>query len=321
MSGRRLFYGLGGGLGHLTRTLALARRFPGDSSENLVLTNSPFAAVVAESGFELPSNLRVEVLSAKASKSELTEAVPRLVQRFQPDLLMVDTFPRGLVGELADIVSEQRTRQVFVHRYLNEDYIRQFELQSWVDLFDRILVPGESALFESHPRATRTEPWLLLDDDELLDRQDARQRWEVDERPLVLVSGCGRPNEVVAAREMAGTLSARFGTRANIRFASPNASSHWPLLQLLNGVDLLVGGGGYNTVHEARATGTALLALTQKRLYDCQNRRVCEPEQVRDENDLFVKVGGFLGNWSPDSQKCARYLNGATQAADIINQF
>lgn len=318
MNQRRLFYALGGGLGHLTRTLALARRLAADDdSENLILTNSPFASVIIESGFELPANLRINALPAYASKAELTKQVPQLIQRFQPHLLVVDTFPRGLVGEMVELISARRSKQVFVHRYLNEDYVRKFDLANFVDHFDQIIVPGESAPLESHPKAIRTEPWLLLDDGELLSRKMARQQLNADDRPLVLVSGSGRPTEVTAAEETAEALSARFSAQANIRFASPENPEHWPLLQLLNGVDLLVGGGGYNTVHEARSTSTPLLALTQKRLYDRQDRRVAGTERVRNFDELINQISKILMASSADG-KFARYQNGVMEASELL---
>ncbi|MFP2900405.1 hypothetical protein ACLEQD_29190, partial [Corallococcus sp. 4LFB] len=85
---------------------------------------------------------------------------------------------------------------------------------------------------------------------------------------------------------------------AVVRWLVPTAHASglvlWPALAVLRGVDVLVGAGGYNTVQEARATGTPLVAWARPRLYDRQALRLTEAERVGDAAELEAKVASVL---------------------------
>ena len=87
----------------------------------------------------------------------------------------------------------------------------------------------------------------------------------------------------------------------------------WPLLSLLNGVDALVGGGGYNLVNEARATGTPLFVFSLERRYDRQRRRLKTSECVSDVSKIVSGIQ-FL----PKRSVAKTYVNGAHKAVDLI---
>jgi hypothetical protein len=64
----------------------------------------------------------------------------------------------------------------------------------------------------------------------------------------------------------------------------------WPALAVLPGVDVLVGAGGYNTVQEARATGTPFVALVRSRLYDRQALRLRAEERAGSVEELLERA-------------------------------
>ena len=88
---KALVYALGGGRGHATRCGVLAGWFPADWEVHTILP-----ARLAEQfpgafhHYVTPTELRSQILS--------------LLAQVQPDLLLVDTFPRGLLGELVSLV-------------------------------------------------------------------------------------------------------------------------------------------------------------------------------------------------------------------------
>src|SRR4051812_49405599 len=94
--GRWLIYALGGGLGHLTRSLALARAA---GVTVRVLTNSPFAACLP---FEQATGPQVSLLRIDPTlgRVAVAEVVGATLEPCDFDVLVVDTFPRGLGGEL-----------------------------------------------------------------------------------------------------------------------------------------------------------------------------------------------------------------------------
>src|SRR4051794_34810227 len=92
--GRWLIYALGGGLGHLTRAVALARAAQRIGRSVRVLTNSPFArAFRFEDLLHAPSSLvRIDPGLGRDSVADVIRS--ELAAR-EFDVLIVDTFPRA----------------------------------------------------------------------------------------------------------------------------------------------------------------------------------------------------------------------------------
>lgn len=340
---RWLLYALGGGLGHLTRAVALSRaaaRYPGDGerprTEIVLLTNSPFAGDLPISN-EIGGSHRVVTLCPELSRDETAARVIDLVQSERYDALVVDTFPRGLGGELFEILPELACQKVLVHRDLSPRYCERFKLREFVQHFDRLLVPGESAPFEDSPHAIRTEPWLIRDESELLPSAEARRilKVESDTLPVVAVIGCGRLDEIKQMRCLATQLTSEFASVAAVRFITlsrhgddqPVSQSHsglttislWPFFQAIRGVSLIVGSGGYNSVHEARATRTKFIGLSWPRLYDRQQRRLSECERAADFQQVRQQVSGALASFSHRSSNSPpRYRNGVHKAIETV---
>ncbi|WP_223641057.1 glycosyltransferase [Corallococcus sp. EGB] len=317
-------YALGGGLGHLTRAAGLARAAVARGHRVELLTNSPFAPGLPLESF-LGSGATVHRLDAHGDKAATVAAVAAWLAQAPPDVLVVDTFPRGLAGELVALLPAVRAPRVLVHRDLNPVYVERFHVARAVDAFDLLVVPGEDAPFAHHPRAVRTAPWLLLDADALLPREEARRRLGLeaeDARPLVAVMGCGRPEEVAEAGATADRLRAAFEGRAAVRWLVPMARDSgqavWPALELMRGVDVLVGAGGYNTVQETRATGTPLVAWARPRLYDRQALRLTAAERVEDAGTLEAKVASLLQ--AGPRERPSAWGNGVHAAVEAIER-
>ena len=304
---RRFVYSLGGGLGHLTRALALARAAVRDQAEGkshhrteiVLLTNSPFAGFTPISQ-ELGVHHQVVRLSHNLSRNETANRVVDLIRAERFDTLVIDTFPRGLGGELAPLLPNLRCRKVLVHRDLAPKYCSQFRLSHFLHHFDLVVVPGEPASFDDFPRAKRTAPWLIRDQHELLSPREARRLLNVrsDDRPVVAVIGSGRDEEIERMQCFASQLASEFASRAAVRFIAPGSGRRsdsrlpsrsnlttvhlWPFFLSILGVSIFVGGGGYNCVHEARATRTRYIGLSWPRLYDRQRRRLQDSERAAD---------------------------------------
>ncbi|QSQ21843.1 hypothetical protein JY651_42970 [Pyxidicoccus parkwayensis] len=325
---RWLIYALGGGMGHLTRSSALARAAARRGHAVTLLTNSPFASGLPLEVL-LGPGVKVLRLDAELDKHAVREVVALCLHDLRPDLFVVDTFPRGLGGELASLLPEVRARKVLVHRDLNPKYVARFDLASAVDAFDLVLVPGEDAPFAGHARAVRTAPWLLLEAEELLSRKEARARLGVaagDSRPVVAVMGCGTASEVDEAGTLAASLRSLLGDAARVRWLVPPGPSAapagcvpvWPALAVLPGVDVLVGAGGYNTVHEARATGTPFVALARPRLYDRQALRL-EAEELAPSAEALVERAALLARSRP-ARGPGPYASGTRDAVALIER-
>jgi len=320
-----LVYALGGGLGHLTRGLALARAARRQGVRVTLLTNSPFAAVLPVRD-ELHRDDCLIIIPDQSRLQETKYQVRDVIRDSPAQLLIVDTFPRGLGGELADLLPMLSIPTALVHRDLNPKYVESFELSRFVSTYDLLLCPGESGPLKS-ARTRRTLPWLIRDSEELLHAVPARRQlglMDADVRPVALVSGSGRADEIREMEASALWLERQLEDRVHIRFCSPVTKNStglniWPLLPLLPGVDVLIGAGGYNTVSEARVTGTPLIALARPRMYDRQQVRLAQHETFTMRDELPDRILSLTASSANDRRRTPpAYSNGTHQAVEAL---
>ena len=246
-------YAMGGGWGHLTRAVALARILDGPV---IVFSNTAYADLVrsAEPGVTIEAGPPHHVL--------------RRVSQIAPGTLVVDTFPRGVGGELTCLLPRLKARKVFVRRDLNPRYLAWANLEEWIrQHYDLVFIPGE--LEANMPGAVVTPPWLIRDPAEL----PRRQRFDV------LVCAAGNTQELEWYGQVARMLASRNINAACVAPTCPPGCPpelwvrHWPAIDLISCARVVIGGGGYNTVYECQACGVPLLAKPWPRKYDRQERR------------------------------------------------
>lgn len=331
MPARWFIYALGGGWGHFQRAVALARAAAARGHAVEVLVNSPWAGAVLSQEIApliaLSPAISFQLLSSTLPFEETRRTVRRIVAESAPDVLVVDTFPRGLGGELVDLLPEISSPCVWIHRAIRPDYVAEMKLAEFAEHYHLILLPGEEAALAAHPRAVRTAPWLLCEATELLSREAARRQLRVEsELPVVLVPAAGRPEEVAGDRQLATRLAEELRGRAEVRLALFSAMrpqstelqtiAAWPLLAVLPGVDIVVGAGGYHTVHEARAVGVPLLAQARPRKYDQQELRLRHDESAANDDELIARIKERLGTLP--QRGAPAYENGVHSAVDAI---
>jgi hypothetical protein len=248
-----LIYALGGGWGHVTRAAALARAI-GSAESVRILANSPYLEIV-----------RAQI--AQAGMPEIgIEAVSRIAPE-EPDVLVVDTFPRGLVGDLADLLPSLRALKVLIHRDLRPEYVSWAGLRTFVAAhYDCVLCPGERGPLADLPQAHITAPWLV--------RPPVAVKPGVD----VVVCAGGNATEMPWYGEVAALLARDVDVRCLAPELPPGCPPefwirYWPSIDWIAGAGAVVGGGGYNTVNECRTLAVPLVARPWPRKYDRQRLR------------------------------------------------
>lgn len=224
---RAVIYALGGGRGHATRSARLAGWF--------------------ETGWEVhliwPSRLRGFLCTHPVHHLDAAEEVAPLLRQLKPDLLLVDTFPRGLMGELVPPCPAW-----LIGRWLKPAYAARPEVQASLDNYEAIL-------------SVELTPW---------DR--GHHLGPVVGPPAPSGSGRGivwlGSGPVEEQRRVCQFLSKEV-TVAAPDLQQPRAD----LPTLLAGADLVISAAGYNAYHEIVQSGRPVIFWPQDRRYDQQHIR------------------------------------------------
>jgi hypothetical protein len=317
-----LIYALGGGWGHLTRALALGRIAARDRPVR-ILTNSPYAGMVwpafgrLTGGTACPTSnaLDLVALDARATAEETRAAVMRQIAECRPSCMIVDTFPRGIGGELVGVLGNLRARKVLVQRDLNPRYVAAARLREFVAAhYDLVLAP---------------DGWLVRCAGEIPDRGHVEEalRLGPNEEHSVLVSASGKAEELGWYGAVVAELLERSVTVRCIAAECPPRCpveywvQYWPAMDLFGCAAVVVGGAGYNTVEECLAWNVPLVTRPWPRKYDRQELRaqwasargrviaVQDPEEA-------ARAAIELNRDGPS--RVPEFLNGAVEAVERI---
>jgi len=179
----------GSGVGHLQRLVAISRwlrryaAHAGVRAEIYFLTSSEADGLLFHerfASFKLPSKTAVAEagLDKLAYLALAKQWVWHSLGLLRPDLLVVDTFPRGSFGELLsalDLVG----KKAFVYRPMKAAFAERADFQAMLPLYDAILVPDHDDGGTRVPEAARarlhhTGPVMVRERVELLSRTAAR---------------------------------------------------------------------------------------------------------------------------------------------------
>lgn len=302
---RVLCYAVNGlGLGHLTRTIAIARQLRrlcwalGEPLELVILTSSEgdgLALVHDFPAFKIPSKNIVGGggLSAARYRKLGKQWVWNAINLFSPDILVVDTFPAGSFHELYDVL-DLGSKNVFVCRAIRAEVASQPAFQSALKGYDKLLLPEEDGINDTplpefaQQRAVGVPPILLRSVEETYERAEARARLGIPEGVKALYASTGGGGDkdaealfeqlVTAARalpEIHFTLGAGMLYRGR-EFPAPNVSwTRRPVLsECFRAFDGAITAGGFNSVWELLHCGVPCLFLPLARGWDDQEARV-----------------------------------------------
>ena len=95
-----LYYAMGGGLGHLTRSLAILHQAPQLNGNVRLLASSQYASLAIPYA---PCPVDVVVGETLTSKRKYLQFLDTYLQQHRIEVLVLDTFPFGIVGEWAHL--------------------------------------------------------------------------------------------------------------------------------------------------------------------------------------------------------------------------
>lgn len=337
-----LIYAMGGGWGHLTRSLSLAKAAAVRHHVRIISNCAYLDYMQSDPNWSaLSRGCGVEIkncshFNSRDNKAELIELIECEVANLRCSTFIVDSFPRGLLGELQSILSgrDKETKTVLVHRDLNPAYAEQYNLREFVQSnFDLVLNPGEGTRALFHDFAFESAPWLIRDAAELNSINDERiKSWFEPGKNTILICPSGKDLEMEQYVRIAECLAANFesckilllNNGGSLNNESPNLLqvNYWPAIDLLPSSCLVVGSGGYNISNECRALGVPLLAYAQSRMYDRQDLRLLAFNQAifSTESELVDLVEKTVSAKNDKRQK-ATFDNGVYCAVREIERL
>jgi UDP:flavonoid glycosyltransferase YjiC (YdhE family) len=282
----------GTGLGHLTRSMAIARRLESEV-EPLFLTLSGAAPVVERMGFPVeyaPSYGTPGSGNDYRWSRRLRARLRAVIAEAEPDLVVFDgTHPyEALLGALP-----ARAPAVWCRRALWKRGSSRVPLGR-AGAFDAVLEPGELAESEDRgptvalrDRAHRVEPIVLLDRDELLDRAEAEAELGLEPGMINVLVALGQGAEVrEATARCLQALAGRDGVQVTALSSAVAAldprgvpegvielRATYPMSRYFAAFDAAIAAAGYNAYHELIALGVPSLFVPMHRETDDQPAR------------------------------------------------
>jgi UDP:flavonoid glycosyltransferase YjiC (YdhE family) len=256
---------------------------------------------------------------------------PESLRRFlagiaSPALLLVDVFPRGLLGEL-DELRHGAGSAWLVTRRVRPAYYRHPPVREALLGYARVFWTEEppQELENAFP-AERLRPLLLALPP--LRRREARARLGVrpKERLILAVGAGGQETQARLHRLLvlqARRLSARLVFLSRVLPEGGSVTHVFPAAPLLPAADVIVAAGGYHSFHEARAAGRPSVFLPQWRRYDDQEARVRSGLVARSPESLERALRAILNGRPPQRARLPRLLHpekGATTLARLVEE-
>jgi UDP-N-acetylglucosamine--N-acetylmuramyl-(pentapeptide) pyrophosphoryl-undecaprenol N-acetylglucosamine transferase len=291
-AGRILFLTSNGtGLGHLTRSLAIARRLPGDL-EPLFITFSAAAPVVRDQGFAVEYIASYDRPGAGTDVGWTFRTRDRLraaVGEIEPAVVVFDgTHP---YERLLPALRSTGATLVWCRRALWRPDADAAPLHR-THLFDHVLEPGElDAEADRGPTAPRraeahpVDPIVLLDRGEGAGRDEAARELGLDPgaRNVLVQLGQGAGAREAAERALrhlsaidgirAAALASHLSVLADVPEGVTRLDATYPIARRFAAFDAAVSAAGYNAFHELTAAGVPSLFVPIDRQTDDQAAR------------------------------------------------
>ena len=349
-TGRILFVSSNGtGLGHLTRSMAIARRL--ERLEPLFLTLSGAAPVVRRQGFPVEYVASYTTPGAGSDwrwSRRLRGRLRAVFAEASPDVVVFDgAHPyQGLIDALG---AARGAKRVWCRRPMWRPASNRGALAR-ERFFDAVLEPGEFAAEEDRgPTVERRHgarvvpPIVFCDDADLLPREQAAGELGLDPGATCVLVNLGQGPEVRAlAERCVERLAGREGVQVAVLSSAiaggldvPDGVVHlratYPVSRYFRAIDAAVAAAGYNAYHELIRFGVPSLFVPMARQTDDQAARARfaeragaglalaeggDPDRALEELldlDLRARISERLAQMRPP--------NGAAEAAAWLEEL
>jgi hypothetical protein len=300
-----------------------------------IISSSPAADSIVHSKAwaEFKQNRAISIHAEHRNNDSFASMAQEILFAHKYSCLIVDTFPRGILGELQRFFSSREIdyKRVFVHRDISPDYVSKYELRDYVSKnYELVINPGEAERPVLNDLAKSTSPWLIRDENEIrmIDavKPGARRNHE---KQRIVVSMSGKEGQEIFSR-IAKSIRLEFPEIELCCLAPAELSDkdleetrldYWPGMDVLSSADLVIGAAGYNTINECAALNVPLIACPLKRKYDRQLERSLASKAITASSleQVLHHARAVLEKPAARTRnKEHRFENGARQAVELI---
>jgi hypothetical protein len=260
-----------GGLGHLTRLLAIARRLKTNPRVNeiIFLTTSAALDVPRQEGFLAyyypPWDQVSDKVPAKGWRDSLQGLLEMILRNHGVNVFVFDGVNIDL-GIANAIVRRKNLVKIWVKRGMLKEGLEDRFSES-ERYFDLRLVPGElgqKSIAQDSAGRIVVPPMVFLDRDELLPRQDVIEQLGLDpsKKTIFVQLGAGNINDINMQSEIIIETARQFSDIQLVLAESLVSHSRltyftdvvtirdYPLSRYYQGFDIAISAAGYNTVIE-----------------------------------------------------------------------
>jgi hypothetical protein len=241
-----VFVSFGKGSGDLVLGIAIFFAFQraGIDCDFTALTNCEFQHI-AEQYFQ---HVRIRPEPEKFLKSDRQTELYRNLEELQPDLVIVN----GIWVPFYPIINDFRCKKMLMIRHVPEKWFSvpmPDGLKIDINIDDYDLVLNNEPNFHV-PGFININPIVIRNPGEILSRFEARKALHVPEgKKLCVVAHNGYQDEIDTLIVESGELPSDYHVVVS---TNRKRSGVFPLADYARGIDLLLGGAGYNTFYETR---------------------------------------------------------------------
>jgi hypothetical protein len=274
-----LYYAMGGGLGHLSRTLSILRHMPDKPEPIRILTSSSLTPMVIPH-----STFPVDFVASEIqrSRSAYYDYLVEYIRRYNISSIILDAFPWGIIGEWMDIGQG-------IPRYL---IARQLKWNAYCDRVDhkKSAFPPETLIIEPieddyHSIIKNESSVAYLDEPIFYDADNS----ESHDKCLVIHTGDELEREILA--NFARVKMVEYDI-SEIDMIFPNHGI-FPAERIISKYKYIVSGAGYNmaALSSQSAGKRRHFLLPFNRRFDNQHARV---EHLKNGLWRDIKINGAV---------------------------
>lgn len=338
----------GDGLGHLTRTLAIAKRIRNLSPDFEVIfyTTCQATEIIKNFGFlcyYIPAIERMpEYLLRKDWEAKVQLQLEKILELHHPRIVVFDgAYPSTAI--LTPLMRVDKIKKLWIKR--EGDRSNMLKLDVYEKYFDAILVPIEVGLEykETSPKKQYLSPILLLDNAEGYDRKQVREIYRIHKEKRFWYIQLGNDGTYDNKEDVAFIIKCLLQNKNNvilfgesIRNTSQKIEHErvitigdYPNSRFFKGLDCAVSAAGYNTFHELLSFKVPSIFIPNRKIVkDDQVARAKRAQELNvgialtDTRKFFEALVRFEDHYEEfhSNLELVQFKNGALQAAEFIYQ-